>query len=86
MYELVLTRKSQKFYQKANSSLVSRLNKCFEQLCQNPYQHPNIKSLQGKLSGRWRYRVGDWRVVYKIDEEQKLIIILLIATRGEVYR
>ena len=85
MYELILTRKAQQFYQKADSSLISRLNRCFEQLTQNPYRHPNIKVLKGSLAGRIRYRVGDWRVVYTVDEVQKTVTVLLIAHRGQVY-
>lgn len=84
-YELILTRKAQRFYQNADSSLVSRLNRCFEQLTQNPHRHPNIKPLKGSLAGRFRYRVGDWRVVYTVDEQQKTVTVLLIAPRGQVY-
>ena len=32
-----------------------------------------------------RYRVGDWRVVYDIREEEKQVIILVIAHRSRVY-
>jgi mRNA interferase RelE/StbE len=41
-----------------------------------------------KLSGykdQWRVRVGDWRVVYVIDDAAKLISITRIAHRREVY-
>lgn len=86
MYELILTRKAQRFYENADSSLVPRLNRCFEQLAQNPYQHPNIKPLKGTLLGRFRYRVGDWRVVYTVNQQQQTVTILLIAPRGQVYQ
>ncbi|MEL6438162.1 MAG: type II toxin-antitoxin system RelE/ParE family toxin [Cyanobacteria bacterium J06621_8] len=86
MYEIVLTRKAQKTYQQLNASVISRFNRCIEQLSQNPYQHPNIKSLKGKFKGRFRYRIGDYRVIYKIEEANKLVIILLIAVRSDVYR
>ncbi len=46
MYDLILTRKAQRFYQQADQSLASRLNRCFDQLSKNPYQHPNIKPLK----------------------------------------
>ena len=80
MYELVLTRKAQKFYQEVDASLAQRLNRCFDQLRENAYEHPNIKRLKGDFAGLFRYRVGVWRVVYKVDEEQQLITILLIAS------
>jgi len=34
---------------------------------------------------QWRIRIGDWRVVYLIDEAVKLVSILRIAHRREVY-
>jgi mRNA interferase RelE/StbE len=86
MYELTLTRKAQKFYEEVDTSLAERLNRCFDQLRENPYEHPNIKRLKGTFSGLLRYRVGDWRVVYRIDEAQSLITILLIAHRSDVYQ
>ncbi|MFN6572094.1 type II toxin-antitoxin system RelE family toxin [Dendronalium sp. ChiSLP03b] len=86
MYELLLTRKAQKFYQEVDASLAERLNRCFDQLRENPYEHPNIKRLKGSFAGLLRYRVVDWRVVYQIDEAQLLITILLIAHRSDVYQ
>ncbi|MDM9583250.1 hypothetical protein [Nostoc sp. GT001] len=55
MYELVLTRKAQKFYQEVDASLAQRLNRCFDQLRQNAYEHPNIKRLKGDFAGLFRY-------------------------------
>ncbi|MDZ7963194.1 MAG: type II toxin-antitoxin system RelE/ParE family toxin [Aulosira sp. DedQUE10] len=86
MYELTLTRKAQKFYEEVDTSLAERLNRCFDQLRENPYEHPNIKRLKGEFSGLLRYRVGDWRVVYRVDEAQSLITILLIAHRSDIYQ
>lgn len=42
-----------------------------------------------KLSGhpnRWRVRVGDYRILYEIDDAAQQILILRIAHRREVYR
>ena len=86
MYELTLTRQAQLFYEQAATSLVRRLNRCFEQLRQNPHEHPNIKRLKGPLQGYFRYRVGDWRVVYEIDEGKRVVTVLLIVQRSSAYR
>lgn len=86
MYEIVLTQKAQRFYEKADAALAARLNRCFELPEENPHEHPNIKCLRGSLSGYFRYRIGDWRVVYQIREGEKVVIILMIAHRGRVYR
>jgi mRNA interferase RelE/StbE len=41
-----------------------------------------------KLSGRkgWRVRVGDYRIVYEIDDQSQEVIIYRIRHRKEVYR
>ena len=44
------------------------------------------KALTGTLSGLWRYRVGDWRVVTDIYDERMVIIALGIEHRSRVYR
>ena len=85
MYEIWLTRDAQKFYQDADDPLVRRLNRCFDQLQHNPYEHLNIKRLKGRLAGYWRYRLGNWRVVYRVDEEEHVITVVLIAHRSKAY-
>ncbi|BAU10896.1 plasmid stabilization system protein like protein [Leptolyngbya sp. NIES-3755] len=94
MYELELTRKAQKFYENADASLVRRLNQCFDQLRQDPYSLSNVKAMKGNYEGCFRYRVGDYRVIYRIDEissdghsdeMREVVIVLLIAHRREVY-
>ena len=86
MYELLLTKDAQRFYEKADSVLVKKINRCFELLKKNPSDHPNIKPLKGPLSGYFRYRLGDWRIVYRIEERKKQVIILLIIHRKNAYR
>jgi mRNA interferase RelE/StbE len=51
----------------------------------HPRSHPNIKPLKGDLAGYYRYRVGDYRVVYDIDDETMQVVIVIIRHRGEVY-
>lgn len=38
------------------------------------------------LSVGWRLRVGDYRVIYRIDEMEETIIITRVSQRGDVYR
>ena len=54
MYEILLTRKAQKCYDKAAAELISELNQCFDNLSQSPYQGSDIKKLKGNFFGYWR--------------------------------
>lgn len=45
----------------------------------------DVRKLRGDLEGRYRLRVGEYRVVYRVIKEQQLVIVEAIGTRGEVY-
>ncbi len=42
--------------------------------------------LTGDLSGYWRWRIGDYRVVAQIEDTRVLILVVRVAHRREVYR
>ncbi len=45
------------------------------------------KALRGSRLGEfWRYRVGDYRLICKIEDERMLILVLALGHRKEVYR
>jgi mRNA interferase RelE/StbE len=43
------------------------------------------KPLRHSLKGRWRLRVGDWRVVYLVDQKKRVVTITAIRHRKDVY-
>ena len=45
---------------------------------------PGAKKLAGP-SGLWRVRVGDWRILYRIEDGRLLVLVVRVALRGEVY-
>lgn len=45
----------------------------------------NIKPLKGEYSGKFRLRVRDYRVIFRIEEEKVLIMIIRIGHRKEIY-
>jgi mRNA interferase RelE/StbE len=55
-------------------------------LLENPYAGPNIKRLKGEFRSIYRYRIGDHRLFYTIDLENKLIFILDFTARKDAYR
>lgn len=51
---------------------------------ENPRQ--SGKALTGSLSGLWRYRVGDVRVICAIEDGALRVLVVKIGNRREVYR
>jgi mRNA interferase RelE/StbE len=44
----------------------------------------NVTKLQNRDG--FRLRIGDWRVIYEVQDQQLVILVLKIGSRGEVYR
>ncbi|HYG63568.1 MAG TPA: type II toxin-antitoxin system RelE/ParE family toxin [Thermoanaerobaculia bacterium] len=84
-YQIVLTDSARDFYEAADAPLQRRLDRCFEILRTAPHHHPNIKPLKGRFSGSYRFRSGDYRIVYRIDREGRVVIVLVIDHRSDVY-
>ncbi|MBW4092181.1 MAG: type II toxin-antitoxin system RelE/ParE family toxin [Proteobacteria bacterium] len=62
-----------------------RVIKALARLACDPYASPNVKALRGK-KGRYRLRVGDWRVLYTLDRDVLVVLVVEVAHRREAYR
>lgn len=68
------------------SHVAQRIRAGIEAVAADPYgRHTNATRLQGREGG-FRLRVGDWRVVYVLDDERKRLLVGKIDRRGRVYR
>ena len=44
------------------------------------------KSLKSSFSGLWRYRIGDYRAICRIEDEKLVVLVVRIAHRSKVYQ
>lgn len=85
MYKLELSREAQRFYAECDKPIAKKLARCFELLEKAPRQGNNIKQLKGKLAGSYRYRLGNLRVIYTINDQTITVFVITIAKRSDVY-
>ncbi len=85
MYSVRLLPQARRFYENADRPLAKKLARCFQQLEQDPRNHSNITRLRGPFAGYYRFRVGDHRVIYRIDQRGRIVIVAIIAHRSEAY-
>ncbi|MFH0940546.1 MAG: type II toxin-antitoxin system RelE/ParE family toxin [Candidatus Omnitrophota bacterium] len=84
MYKVVYLDQVEEDLKKLDKSVVRKiLSRIETYLAQDPKRLG--KSLKGDFQGFWRYRWGDYRVIYKISEREILIVVLRISHKKEVY-
>jgi len=57
----------------------------YPQLRQNPYFGKNIKKLREYKPDTWRYRIGNHRFFYTVDDRKKIVFMAAADTRGSAY-
>jgi len=82
-YSLQISRHAQKELAQLSDEFYSQVKGSIWSLSDNPRPHGCAKL---KARDGWRIRVGDYRVIYDIDDEQKIVTIVHIGHRRDVYR
>jgi mRNA interferase RelE/StbE len=84
MYRIVLSRNAEKEILNLPGQIVKRISKAIDQLEKNP-RPSGCKKLKGKNEELWRIRVGDYRVVYSIEDILLIIDIRKVGHRKDIY-
>lgn len=84
MYEIQFSKAATKKLGRLPKKLAKKIIGKLQIIAADPYKsHNNVKKLVGRDG--YRLRVGDWRVIYEIENQQLRILILEIDTRGGIY-
>jgi mRNA interferase RelE/StbE len=83
-YAITFVRAARKELENLDAALVAKIFRAIESLAHNP-RPANCKKLSG-VQNRWRIRIGDYRVVYQISDDEKVVDIVAVRHRREVYR
>ena len=81
-YALLYTRRALKDIQSLEAKVKNRIAKTLLKYSENPLDHAQ-KLLDEKL-GSYRFRIGDYRVIFDIEDDQ--IVILRVGHRKDIYR
>lgn len=86
-YSVEYSKEAQKNLKKLDNPISTRITKWIDENlvnCENPRLHG--KPLNGSLSENWSYRVGDYRIIAKIEDDKILITVVEIGHRRQIYK
>ena len=83
MYALKIKRSAERDLRRLPRPIFLRLNNQILGLRQEP-RPAGIRKLKGKFEG-WRVRVGDYRIIYQIDDSARIVTIVRVRHRRDVY-
>jgi mRNA interferase RelE/StbE len=83
-WRVLISQRAKRMLRRLPKPLKQRLAQTFDDLAHNP-RPPGCKKLSGG-DQLYRVRVGDWRVIYAIEDEQLIVLIITLGPRQDVYR
>ena len=82
-YSFFISRRAQKELARLPIRSYERIVVAIRKLAENP-RPSGVRKLSGREG--WRIRVGDYRVIYQIDDKQGKITVRHVGHRREIYR
>ena len=86
MWKLRVLKRAEKALAKVNKPSQIKIIEFLDKILLLDEPHKKAKALRGKLVGLWRFRIGDFRVIAKIDNTIITILVLDIGHRKDVYK
>lgn len=83
IYQLILNRDAVKFVAKQEKNVQERIRKALLGLTVRP-PAGDIRLMKG-FEKRFRLRIGSYRIIFEINLQEKIVYVLAIDNRGEVY-
>lgn len=82
-----MTNDFRKSVKNLDKSMRGRVLDAITEICKSPMEvrGDTVKPLTGELSGCWRYRLGDYRLIYQPIKEVRRIDLITIGGRGGAY-
>lgn len=82
-FQIRIREPARRAIERLDQSVKIRIRKALEKLSTTPYLG---KPLSGPLSGYWSYRVGNYRIIYRIEEQELIVYVFGVGHRGEIYQ
>jgi mRNA interferase RelE/StbE len=83
-YQIEFAPRTEKQLKKIPKNIKDLIFERIEKLAENP-RPENIEPLQGSEIGFYRIRQGDYRIIYTIQDQKLLVLIVRVVHRKEVY-
>jgi len=84
MYRITFSKNADKVLRRIPRNIALNIRKKIKELAQNPHRMRNVKQLTNHPG--YRLRVGDWRIIYTVIDNELLIHVINVKTRGEAYK
>jgi mRNA interferase RelE/StbE len=83
VFKIIESNNAKKYIQRQNKEFGERVEEAYKEIKKDPI---NPLNKMGGFKNRYRYRFGDYRIVYEVSLKEIIIFIINVNPRGDVYK
>lgn len=83
-WQVIIHRKAEKTLKRLHGEMLERIRDTFRSLAEDS-RPIGYKKMSG-YDNLYRIRVGDWRIIYAIEDDRLIVLVLEVAPRSGIYR
>ncbi|MFC7394615.1 type II toxin-antitoxin system RelE family toxin [Scopulibacillus cellulosilyticus] len=84
MYAMKIEKSAAKFIKRLDKSTRGRIIDALLEIQETPYTASNVKKLTN--GNRFRKRVGDYRIIYRVYDDELIVSVIKVGNRGDIYK
>jgi mRNA interferase RelE/StbE len=84
LYTITFKKSAEREFEKLPTQVIRRIGKAIDTLSKNP-RPVGSKKLEGQKESLWRIRIGDYRVIYLVEDVIKIVEIRRVGHRKDIY-
>lgn len=85
-YELFIEHGPLKYLERLRRKDAAGIDRDLKELAKGPLKKAGVVAMKGQVKGEFRMRCGQYRVIFRKDDEARLIVVTEIGPRGDVYK
>jgi mRNA interferase RelE/StbE len=84
-YRVAVSHEAEKILDRLDHPTEQRIRTRFVQLAEDPFD-PRLSAPLTERAGVRKSRVGGWRILFVVDRDAKVLYVVTVDTRGQVYK
>jgi len=85
-YEIEISKKAEKDFSKIHVTARQSIYSALEKLLSDPYKSRHVKKMQGEWKDAYRLDVGSYRVIYAINDQRLVIVVIKVGHWQGIYK
>ena len=85
-YRPSYSREAESYLRRLPKDVAARIFRRVRQICDDPFDLSLSKPLRGRLANRRSSRIGDYRILFEVINDELVVLVIRVGPRGDVYK